>query len=92
MLLPLLRVVAISVVLAVLGVLYILVNPHDRTMVGFGWFLVVVGSIIAGAFLFVWARRQMTGEEGAAPARPGAAAKGRARGGERTKVRPRRRR
>ncbi len=57
-----LRVVVTSIVLAILGVLYILANPHDRGVRGFGWFLVIVGSILAALFTYLWVRRQ-TAEE-----------------------------
>lgn len=58
----LLRVVVTSIVLALLGVMYILVNPNDPGMRGFGWFLVVLGSIIAAVFTYIWVRREMTGD------------------------------
>ena len=64
----LLRVVIISIVLAILGILYILANPNDSGMRGFGWFLVVVGSTIAAIFTYLWVRRQME-EDGTAAAR-----------------------
>ncbi len=53
------RVVAISIVLAILGVLYILANPNDSGMRGFGWFLVVVGAVIASVFSYLWYRKQV---------------------------------
>ena len=59
---PLLRVVAISIVLVVLGVLYIVVNPHDGGMRGFGWFIVAVGAIISAVFTYIWARKELFAE------------------------------
>jgi hypothetical protein len=55
----LLRVIAISIVLVVLGVLYIIVNPHDGGMRGFGWFIVAVGAIISAVFTYIWARTEL---------------------------------
>ena len=57
-----LRVVAISIVLVFLGVLYVLANPNDPGMKGFGWALVVIGSIIAAVFLYLWTREYMAEE------------------------------
>ena len=54
-----LRVIAISIVLVVLGVLYIIVNPHDGGMRGFGWFIVAIGAIISAIFTYIWARTEM---------------------------------
>jgi len=67
----LLRVVAVSIVIAVLGVLYILANPHDGGVKAFGWFLVILGSAIAAVLTAVWAREEL-----------GSASSGRARDGD----------
>ncbi len=48
-----LKVIASAVVLAILGILYIVYNTHDGSMVGFGWFLVAIGAIVAGIFLYL---------------------------------------
>lgn len=48
-----LKVIASAVILAILGILFILYNQHDGRMVGFGWFLVAVGAIIAGVFSYL---------------------------------------
>ena len=55
------KVIIISIVLAILGVLYIIYNPHDPAMKGFGWFLIAVGSLVAAVFTYLWVREQ-TGE------------------------------
>jgi hypothetical protein len=64
----LIRVIVTSIILAILGVAFIIVNPEDPAMVRFGWFLLVVGSLIAGLFTFLWVRRQLNedanGEDG----------------------------
>jgi Na+-driven multidrug efflux pump len=75
-LIGLLRVVIISIVLAILGVLYILANPNDPGMRGFGWFLVIVGSIIAGVFTYLWVRKQMEDGDGTIAKMAGAGPKG----------------
>jgi hypothetical protein len=49
----LLKVIASAVILAILGILFILYNQHDGGMMGFGWFLVAVGAIIAGVFSYL---------------------------------------
>lgn len=59
-----LRVVVISSILAVLGLFYVFANPGDPGMRGFGYFLVVVGSLIAGVFLYVWARKGFFADNG----------------------------
>ncbi|UCC92520.1 MAG: hypothetical protein JSW25_07590 [Thermoplasmata archaeon] len=69
-----LKVIASAVVLAVLGVLFIVYNQHDDAMVNFGWFLVAVGALVAGVFTYLWVRGQM-GEPEPAPV-----SKGRKRG------------
>ena len=55
----LLRVVAVSIVIAVLGVLYIIVNPHDGGVKAFGWILVILGSAIAAIVTALWARGEL---------------------------------
>lgn len=64
-----LRVVAVSIVIAVLGVLYIIVNPHDGGVKAFGWTLVILGSAIAAVVTAMWARGELgataKAEEGA---------------------------
>jgi len=54
-----LRVVAVSIVIAVLGVLYIIANPHDGGVKAFGWALVILGSVIAAVVTALWARGEM---------------------------------
>ncbi len=65
----LIRVIVTSIILAILGVAFIIVNPEDPAMERFGWFLLVVGSLIAGFFTYLWVRRQLNedgdGEDGA---------------------------
>ncbi len=58
----LIRVIVTSIILAILGVAFIIVNPEDPAMQRFGWFLLVVGSLIAGLFTFLWVRRQLNEE------------------------------
>ena len=58
----LLRVVVTSIILAILGVAFIIVNPEDPAMERFGWFLLVVGTLIAGVFTYLWVRRQLNGD------------------------------
>lgn len=60
---PLMKVVAISIVLAILGVMYILANDSDKGMRNFGWFLVVLGSAIAAVFTSLWVKQQMARED-----------------------------
>ena len=55
----LIRVIITSIVLAILGVAFLLINPHDDAMLNFGWFLVVLGSILAAIFTFMWVKKQM---------------------------------
>ncbi len=55
----LIRVVVTSIILAILGVAFIIVNPEDPAMERFGWFLVVVGTLIAGVFTYIWVKRQL---------------------------------
>ena len=45
-----LKVIVSAVILAIVGVLFIVYNRHDGSMVGFGWFLLAVGAIIAVVF------------------------------------------
>lgn len=54
-----LRVIVTSIVLAALGVAFLLVNPEDPAMQRFGWSVVVIGSLIAAVFTYLWAREQM---------------------------------
>jgi Na+-driven multidrug efflux pump len=58
----LLRIVVTSIVLAILGVLYIIANPSDPGVRGFGWFLVVLGSILAAVFTYLWVKKQTMDE------------------------------
>ena len=53
---PLLKVIASAVILAILGILYVVYNPHDDKMAAFGWSLVAIGAIIAGAFVYLLTR------------------------------------
>lgn len=54
---PVLKVIASSVVLAVLGALFIVYNEHDDAMVRFGWFLVVLGALVAAVFSYLYIKR-----------------------------------
>ena len=56
-----LKVIASSVVLAVLGALFIVYNGHDDAMVRFGWFLIVLGAIVAAIFSYLYIKH--LGEE-----------------------------
>jgi len=49
----LLKVIISAVILAILGILFIRYNQHDSTMVNFGWFLVIVGTLVGGIFTFL---------------------------------------
>jgi len=55
----LIRVVVTSIILAILGVAFIIVNPEDPAMQRFSWFLVVVGTLIAGVFTYLWVKKQL---------------------------------
>ena len=55
----LIRVIVTSIILAILGVAFIMVNPEDPAMQKFGWFLVGVGTLIAGIFTYLWVKRQL---------------------------------
>lgn len=57
----LIRVIVTSIILAILGVAFIIVNPEDPAMERFGWFLLVVGTLIAGVFTYLWVKRQLGG-------------------------------
>ena len=48
-----LKVIATAVVLAILGILFIVYNQHDGAMMGFGWFLVAIGALVAGVFTYL---------------------------------------
>ncbi len=78
-----LRAVVVSVVVAVLGVMYILANPNDDGVKVFGWLLVAIGSVIAGLLTALWAREQFKSAEagGAADAGRAGARRDRRRGG-----------
>lgn len=52
-----LKVIASSVILAVLGALFIAYNPHDDAMLRFGWFLVVLGAVLSAVFAYLYIRR-----------------------------------
>lgn len=56
----LIRVIVTSIILAILGVAFIIVNPEDPGMQNFGWFLVGVGTLITGVFTYLWVRRQLS--------------------------------
>lgn len=75
----LLRVVAVSIVIAVLGVLYIIANPHDGGVKAFGWALVILGSVIAAVVTALWARSEI-GTAGKAKSGAGGARRRRGRG------------
>jgi len=62
-----LRAVAVCIIIAAIGVGFIVANPQDAGVKAFGWALVVVGSGLAAAFTAVWARDQS--ERGAERAR-----------------------
>lgn len=49
----LIKVIASAVILAILGILFIVYNSHDGAMISFGWFLVVLGAFIAGVFTYL---------------------------------------
>jgi hypothetical protein len=59
----LLKVIISAVILAVLGILFIVHNQHDGTMVGFGWALVVVGALVGGIFTFLAIKAHREGPE-----------------------------
>ena len=61
----LLKVIISAVILAILGIMFIMYNQHDGTMVSFGWSLVAVGALIGGVFTFLAfkARREETEPE-----------------------------
>jgi hypothetical protein len=69
-----LKVIASAVILAILGVLFIVYNRHDGSMVGFGWFLIIVGALVAVLFTYLFIKGQMEEPE------PEPAPKGRRRG------------
>ena len=48
-----------SIILAILGVAFIIVIPEVPAMQRFGWFLVVVGTLIAGVFTYLWIKQQL---------------------------------
>ncbi len=62
----LIRVIVTSIILAILGVAFIIVNPEDPAMQRFSWFLVGVGTLFAGVFTYFWVKRQLDedGEDG----------------------------
>jgi len=66
----LLKVIASAVILAILGVLFIVYNRHDDGMVTFGWFLVVVGAIIAVVFTILLVKGLATEPEPEPEAKP----------------------
>ena len=51
-----LKVIASAVILAILGILYVVYNQHDSGMIRFGWFLVAVGAIVAAVFVYLTTR------------------------------------
>ncbi len=59
----LLKVIVSAVILTVIGVLFIVYNRHDGSMVGFGWFLVVMGAIIAAVFTILLMKGLAAGPE-----------------------------
>ena len=65
-----LKVIASAVILAILGVLFIVYNRHDDGMVTFGWFLVVVGAIIAVVFTILLVKGLATEPEPEPEAKP----------------------
>lgn len=58
-----LKVIVSAVILAVIGVLFIVYNQHDGSMVGFGWFLVAVGAVIAVVFTILLMKGLAAGPE-----------------------------
>ncbi len=56
-----LKVIASSVILVLLGALFVVYNRHDDAMVRFGWSLVVVGSVVSAVFAYLYIKRM--GEE-----------------------------
>jgi uncharacterized membrane protein YfcA len=57
------RVIISAIILAVLGVLFVVYNNHDGKMMAFGWFLVAVGAIVAAVFTYLWSRQKLTEPE-----------------------------
>lgn len=74
-----LRAVAVCIVIAILGVGFIVANPEDGGVKAFGWALVLIGSGLAAALTALWARDQTAG--GAERARGGSGGSGRGRRG-----------
>lgn len=59
----LIRVIVTSIILAILGVAFIIVNPEDPAMQRFGWFLVGTGTLITGIFTYLWVKRLLAEDE-----------------------------
>lgn len=53
-----LRAVAVCIIIAIIGVGFIVANPQDPGVKAFGWSLVLIGSGLAAAFTALWARDQ----------------------------------
>ena len=69
-----LRAVAVCIIIAIIGVGFIVANPQDSGVKAFGWALVLIGSGLAAAFTALWARDQTAG--GAERARGGSGGSG----------------
>jgi hypothetical protein len=56
-----LRAVAVCIIIALIGVGFIVANPQDSGVKVFGWSLVLIGAGLAAAFTALWARDQTKG-------------------------------
>jgi hypothetical protein len=77
-----LRAVAVCIIIAIIGVGFIVANPQDPGVKAFGWALVLIGSGLAAAFTALWAR-DMTRSSAERP--HGAGGDGRGRHGRKGK-------
>jgi len=59
-----LRAVAVCIIIAMIGVGFIVANPQDPGVKAFGWSLVLIGSGLAAAFTALWAHDQTKGVAG----------------------------
>ena len=57
------KVIISAVILAILGILFIVYNQHDGTMKSFGWFLIILGALIGGVFTFLALKAQREAPE-----------------------------
>ena len=56
-----LRAVVVCIIIALIGVGFIVANPQDPGVKAFGWSLVLIGAGLAAAFTALWARDQTKG-------------------------------